>query len=357
MKQAETGSRNGVPLGVCTRYGMSGASSRLRYFCYREAFRAAGFEPRFHPFFPDAYLRRLYAGKGKSRALALAALARRLALAPFLPERLLVEYELFPELPYRFEEHFLRGRRYVLNFDDDVWRKYAGRGGALEEKFDRLVSGAAGVVCANELLLERVRKLNPETVWIPTAVDLSAYPAGAEKFPRFTVAWIGTPVTYRYLELHAEALRSMAAAVDFELLVIAKKSLETRALPGVPMRFEEWSEAGEGALLARCHAGIMPLPADDPFAAGKSAYKLIQYLAAGLPAIASPVGENRRVLRPGETGFFASSPEEWTDALRQLREDALRERMAAAARRLAFDYSTEKHGPVYAEFLKRTLPE
>ncbi|MPN27052.1 hypothetical protein SDC9_174479 [bioreactor metagenome] len=121
------------------------------------------------------------------------------------------------------------------------------------------------------------------------------------------------------------------------------------------MRFEEWSADGEGGLLARCHAGIMPLPADDPFAAGKSAYKLIQYLAAGLPSIASPVGENRRVLRPGETGYFASSPEEWADALRLLRDDASRERMAAAARRLAFDYSTEKYGPVYAEFLKRTL--
>jgi len=345
---------NPLPLGVCTRYGLAGASSRLRYYQYRDAFEQDGFAPRFHPFFPDCYLERLYAGKGKSRFLAAAALFRRGSLIPFLPERLLIEYELLPELPACMESHLLRKKRYVLNFDDDVWIKYRGRT-ALEGKYDRLAAGAAGVICANDLLLERVEKLNPNTIKIPTTIDLDAYPDGGEKFSRFTVAWIGTPVTYRYLELHAETLRHMAQNVDFELLVIAKKSLESRAVPGVPMRFEEWSEENEADLLSRCHVGIMPLPANNAFAAGKSAFKLIQYLAAGLPAIASPVGENLRVLRPEQTGFFASTPEEWTEALLQLREDPVRNRMSAEARRLAFDFSTRKYGPVYADFLKRTL--
>lgn len=121
------------------------------------------------------------------------------------------------------------------------------------------------------------------------------------------------------------------------------------------MRFEEWSPENEAALLSRCHAGIMPLPADDAFAAGKSAFKLIQYLAAGLPAIASPVGENRRVLRAGETGFFASAPGEWAEALRLLADDAVRIRLSANARVLARDYSIQKYGPIYAEFLREAL--
>lgn len=346
---------NGIPLGVCTRYDRLGASSRLRYFNYRDAFEAAGFAPRFHPFFSDAYLRRFYAGKGKSRIRGASALLRRFAEGPFLPQRLLIEYELLPELPFRIEERFLRGKRFVLNFDDDVWLKYEGRTN-LEDKYDRLVASASGVICANDLLLERVSKRNPEAVKIPTAIDLDAFPPSPEKFPRFTVAWIGTPVTYGYLELHADALREMARTVDFELLVIAKKNLQTRALPGVSMRFEEWSAEKEAALLTRCHAGIMPLSADDAFAAGKSAFKLIQYLAAGLPAIASPVGENRAVLRSGETGFFASAPGEWAEALRQLADDeSLREQLSANARRRAFDYSVQKYGPVYTNFLKRVL--
>ena len=343
-----------VPLGVYTRYDRLGASSRLRYYGYRAAFEAAGFAPEFHPFFSDAYLTRLYAGRGKSRLLAAAALVRRFAASTRLPEKLLIEYELLPELPYGIEARFLRGRRYVLNFDDDVWIKYEGRG-RLADKYDRLVAGACGVVCANDLLLEKVLKLNPDAVKIPTAVDLDAFPLQAEKFPRFTVAWIGTPVTYSDLERHAEALRAMSRAAEFELLVIAKKSLGPRAVPGVRMRFEEWSPENEAALLSRCHAGIMPLPADDAFAAGKSAFKLIQYLAAGLPAIASPVGENRRVLRAGETGFFASAPGEWAEALRLLADDAVRIRLSANARSLARDYSIQKYGPIYAEFLREAL--
>ncbi|MBS1369408.1 MAG: glycosyltransferase family 4 protein [Lentisphaeria bacterium] len=341
-------------LGVYTRYGRLGASSRLRYFSYCDAFESAGFAPRFNAFFSDAYLERLYAGRGKSRLLAAGALLRRLAAAARLPERLLIEYELLPELSYGVESRFLRGRRYVLNFDDDVWLKYEGRG-SLAEKYDLLIAGASGVVCANDLLVEKALKRNPNVIKIPTAVDLNGFPAQVQKFPRFTVAWIGTPVTYRYLELHAEALKSMSLAVDFELLVIAKAALEEQAIPGVRMRFVDWSAEEEGELLARCHAGIMPLPAGDAFAAGKSAFKLIQYLAAGLPAIASPVGENRRVLRPGETGFFAETPEEWTDALIRLKDDGMRGRFSANARRLAFDYSIQKYGPVYAEFLQSAL--
>ena len=144
-----------VPLGVYTRYDRLGASSRLRYYGYRAAFEAAGFAPEFHPFFSDAYLTRLYAGRGKSRLLAAAALVRRFAASTRLPEKLLIEYELLPELPYGIEARFLRGRRYVLNFDDDVWIKYEGRG-RLADKYDRLVAGACGVVCANDLLLEKV---------------------------------------------------------------------------------------------------------------------------------------------------------------------------------------------------------
>ena len=71
-----------VPLGVYTRYDRLGASSRLRYYGYRAAFEAAGFAPEFHPFFSDAYLTRLYAGRGKSRLLAAAALVRRKGFGP-----------------------------------------------------------------------------------------------------------------------------------------------------------------------------------------------------------------------------------------------------------------------------------
>lgn len=342
-------------LGICTRYTPQGASSRLRYFLYASALKAAGFETEFHPFFGERYLRNLYSGAGKSRLLAGAALAKRLTLAPQLPERLLVEYELLPELPYSVEALLLGHRRYVLNFDDNVWEKYAARP-RLADKFDALCRHAAGVIAANDFLLERIRPLNADTIKIPTVVDLDEYTPAAEKFPRFTVVWIGTPVTYAFLEQHAESLRAMAMAVEFELLVVAGRQLETRTIPGVPMRFVDWSAETEAELLARSHLGIMPLPEEDPFARGKSAFKLIQYRAAGIPAIASPVGENRTMIVPGETGFLARTPEEWVSALRTLRDDdATRLRMGRRARELAAECSLQKYAPVLTGFLNERL--
>ena len=107
----------------------------------------------------------------------------------------------------------------------------------------------------------------------------------------------------------------------------------------------------------RFFAGIMPLPPGDNFAAGKSAFKLLQYMAAGIPSVASPVGENRVVVRDGETGFPAASPEEWRTALRRLVADpARREAMAVAAREEAAKYSVRRYAPVIAEFFERVFP-
>ena len=338
-----------LPLAVCTRYDELGASSRLRYYAYRDALEEGGFAVRMLPFFGRAYLERLYGGGGKSRWLAAAALLRRLAALPGLPERLLIEYELLPSLPAGVEQAVLRHHRYVLNFDDNVWEKYAGT--RLEGKYDRLIAGAAGVIVANDFLAEKVVPLNANCVKIPTVVELAQYRKPVPKRQRFTLVWAGTPVTYRYLELFAETLRAMAAAVDFELLVLARKELEPRRIPGVPMVFEDWSAEREAAVIASAHAGIMPLT-DDAFSWGKSAYKIIQYLAAGLPVIASPVGENVRVVT-SECGFLARTPEEWCAALNVLADSGAREALAQGAAARAEMFSLEKYRPILVDFLRR----
>jgi glycosyltransferase involved in cell wall biosynthesis len=114
----------------------------------------------------------------------------------------------------------------------------------------------------------------------------------------------------------------------------------------------DWSRENEARLLSECDFGIMPL-LDDDFSRGKSAYKLIQYAATGLPAIASPVGENKFFITPGVNGFTASTAEEWLDAVRQLKNLSTRQKMASAMQNKAFDYSLQKYAPVMTEFLLR----
>ena len=99
--------------------------------------------------------------------------------------------------------------------------------------------------------------------------------------------------------------------------------------------------------------GIMPVP-DEIWALGKSGYKLIQYMACGLPVVASPIGVNRQIVRHGETGFQAATPEEWSISLRRLLDEPdLRARMGSAGRRLAeVEYSLKVHAPRLIELFK-----
>ena len=338
--------------GFYPRYSRNGASSRHRFYDMADLWTAAaGCEVRCRPFFSERHLEKLYAGKGKSLAGLAAGWLRRLAELPSMPDTAVIEYELLPFFPAWFERRALRRRRYYLNFDDDVALKYR-RIPWLARKYDRLAAHASGVICANRMLLDRFRAINPNVLLLPTAIDLAPFRSvpSPQKFDRFTVVWIGSPSTFGYLLNAADKLREMAQKNDFELLVIAKASLPP--VPGVRCRMADWSEPAEAELLRRSHVGIMPLPEGDAFAAGKSAFKLIQYAAAGLPAIASDIGENRHVLRNGETGFLAGTCGEWADALAKLAQDSARYRkMAAAALAESEKYSLEAAFEKFRSFI------
>ena len=113
----------------------------------------------------------------------------------------------------------------------------------------------------------------------------------------------------------------------------------------------EWSEESEAALLSRAHTGIMPLP-EESFAKGKSAYKLIQYGGAAIPALASAVGENCNIVEHGVNGFLCRNEAEWIQNFSQLYNDALlRERMGKAGFRKAREWSLEVNAPRLIDFI------
>ncbi len=343
-----------MKLTMFTRYNTLGASSRYRYYMYAARMRDAGEQVDVFNFFDEQYLRCLYKGKRAGIFNILKSYWRRLKAVLRTDNNLLIEYELFPFLPYLVERIFLKQHKYILNFDDNVWEKYAGKI-FLSGKYDGLVRNASGIIVANDFLYEKVSKLNENIIKIPTVVDLDLYRIETSKFDKFTLAWIGTPVTYMYLEKHAEILRMLAEKYDFELLVIARKSLGKRRIEGVNMRFENWSQEGEIELLLRSHVGIMPLT-DDEFSKGKSAFKLIQYSASGLPVIASPIGENVNIVADGETGFLADSPDEWMEALGKLIDDKnLYSKMVKNTRKASENYSIQKYFPIFQDFIQNAI--
>ena len=269
-------------------------------------------------------------------------------------KNLIIENELFPFLPYWFEKLFLKNKQYILNFDDNVWDNYNNKFW-LKNKYDKLVKRADGIIVANDFLLEKVKPLNTNLIKIPTTIDLEDYAETIEKNEVFTLVWIGTPVTYRYIESHAEIFRELATKIEYELCIIASEALRSRALDGVNMKFVEWSPESEVYYLKQAHVGVMPLD-NDTFSQGKSAFKLIQYLAAGIPLVGSPIGENNRVIREGKNGYLVSKEEQWIDKIELLyRDNTLREQLAGNSQKDAYNYSIQKYFPLYKNFIDTTF--
>ena len=344
-----------IVLSIWCRYGQLGASSRLRFRQFLPEMEKSGLKVEMHNFFDDEYLKRLYSGKGKSKTAYLAALWRRIkelfALPPAVP--LLIEYELFPFMPYWVEKLFIGKRRYILNFDDAVDLRYR-KIPILRNKYPRLIANAAGVIVANDELLERFVRYNKNVFKLPTVPP----PADGEDCPAkgdlLRIGWIGTPVTYRFLQNHLAVLQAMYALSPFELLVIAREDLPP--LPGIPAQYLNWSQETEHKLLQSCHIGIMPLD-DSDFARGKSAFKLIQYLRAGIPAIASAIGENNKVIRQGKTGFCAANQEEWCAAWQNLASEPNRAQMADDIAAEAEKYSFYTNAETLIGIINQNLME
>jgi glycosyltransferase involved in cell wall biosynthesis len=232
-------------------------------------------------------------------------------------------------------------RRLIFDFDDAVFLRdsYAPRGlhdPVRLRRFAASVRACDAVVAGNTFLHAQAARWAGGAVHvIPTCVDRRAYPVAAHDRPagKAQLVWVGSSSTLRGLEevapLFEEVGRRLAG---LQLKLVCDRFLHWRHLPVVPC---PWSEQAEAAAVASADVGIAWMP-DDLWSRGKCGLKVLQYMAAGLPVVANPVGVHKDLVRHGETGFLAHGPGQWVEALGRLAHDpGLRRRMGQAGRRLA----------------------
>lgn len=165
-----------------------------------------------------------------------------------------------------------------------------------------------------------------------------------EKFrnrEKIVIGWVGSPFTTRHLTTIQPALKSVCEKFGARLLLYGSQS--DFKLEGIKIDYVPWSYDEEPDVLSTMDIGIMPLDFDIIYAKGKGGYKLFQYMAASLPVIASPIGINSEIVIQNQTGFLASTNEEWEKFLTFLIEHPEeRERMGKNGRKLAEEkYSRE----------------
>lgn len=346
---------------MLTRYERSGASSRLRLIQYAKSFDSLGLTSSLEPFFDESYLHRLYSGHS-TIGPALAGYTRRTGqlIRAGRADLIWLEKEALPWLPWAIERALLpRAVPLVVDYDDAVFHRYDLHRSPfirrlLGRKLDKLMASASLVTGGNRYLTDRAKAAGAQRVEIvPTVVDLNAYTRRPELFSPSapSIGWIGTPSTWtEYMEPMMPLLIQAANVAGGRIAAVGagRAAAAHHLLDNLP-----WTEESEVTRIHAMEIGIMPLT-DTPWARGKCGYKLIQYMACGIPVIASPVGVNAEIVEHGVNGFLASSDAEWAEALQTLLRDAnLRARMGEAGRRkVERDYSLQVWGPRVAQMLR-----
>ena len=349
---------------MLSRYGRLGASSRVRFYQYLPWLEAAGISITAAPLFSDAYVRGLQQNtKNIFEAMRAYASRVRALLGSRKFDLLWIEKEALPWLPAWLEKMLLSGAvPYVLDYDDAVFHYYDQHRNAavralLAGKHPALVRRSALVVAGNAYLAEFAKAAGARQVeLLPTVIDLERYPLATIHSAKMDgppcVGWIGQRATAAFLTPYASLFERLSAEgrARFAAIGIDAQSL------GLPMKSIAWTEQTEVASIADLSIGIMPL-LDAPFERGKCGYKLIQYMACGLPVVASPVGVNCHIVKHGVNGFLADTPEEWEQALRTLVADSgLRQRMGRAGRlKVEQQYCVQVTGPRLAVLLKNAV--
>src|SRR5690554_4045900 len=175
---------------------------------------------------------------------------------------------------------------------------------------------AACVVAGNDYLALRARQAGARRIErIPTVVDRERYQsAKPDQTKKPVIGWIGSPSTQRYVVDIRDALKKVCDESGARLLLIGATESVREQSPGIPVDVVQWTEESEAALVAQMDVGIMPLE-DGPWEKGKCGYKLIQYMACGVPVVASPVGVNVEIVNENCCGQLAESVDEWAEAL------------------------------------------
>lgn len=247
--------------------------------------------------------------------------------APYY-HQIFIHRETAPLGPPFFEWYLAKvlKKKIIYDFDDAIWIPNTSAENRLITFFksnskirsicrwSSVISAGNDYLCkfASENSLARIVKM-------PTVVntDCRYLPSFGQSRGLVTIGWTGSHSTLKYLNMIIPVLRQLKETIDFNFLVIADKK---PLLQLDDWQFIPWNAMTEIEDLQKIDIGLMPLEADE-WAEGKCGFKLIQYLALGIPAVASPIGVNKQIIEEGVNGFLCKQDQQWHAAVKLLIAD------------------------------------
>lgn len=344
-----------------------GPSQRFRFEHYLPFLKKEGINYSYNTFINrDDY--RFFHAKGayfKKASIVLKGFLNRLLLLFNLKDFdfVYIHREAAPVGPPVFEWFIAKilGKRIIYDFDDSIWVYQASEANPFAAKIKctwkvaKICSWSWKVSVGNQFLANYAKQYNSNVVIVPTVVN-TENKHNMTKDQNLdiikTIGWTGTFTNFVNFKLMLPALRKLKKEENFKILIIADRD---PMIFDLQYEFLKWNIDTEIEDLIRMNVGLMPL-LNEEVQLGKCAFKAIQYMALGIPAVVSPVGSNCEVVNNGVDGFWANSDDNWYVSLKRLLSDnALRESFGENARKkINENYSVKSSLPIFISLFKNT---
>ncbi len=353
-------------LFVCLHRPDRSPSQRFRFEQYINHLNEQGFETKFSFLLNPKDDKKFYTpGNYFNKFIILVkGFAKRVNESFFAkkPDIVFVQRESFMLGTSFFEKRFSKRSKLIFDFDDSIWMQNVSAAnkklGFLKnaDKTKDIIKTAHLIIAGNQYLANYALQFNSNVIIIPTTIDTLQYTVKPETVKdKVTIGWSGSFTTIQHFEFALEALKELKRRyenkIDFLVIGDANYRNEELGIKGIG-----WNAATELADLHGMDIGIMPLP-DDEWAKGKCGLKGLQYMAAGIPTIMSPVGVNSEIIKDGENGFLAGTTEEWVEKLSILIDSAeLRNKFAINGRKeVENKYSIDANKEKYTAAMQLVL--
>ncbi|RNC88171.1 MAG: glycosyltransferase family 1 protein [Winogradskyella sp.] len=309
------------------KYSKNGASSRYRTYQYIDYYKEI-YDCVVEPFFEENYKPASYLNQKTSRIYLIKRYIKRLSLlfSARKYDLIFVEKEFLPYTPYFKLMFKLFKIKYVVDYDDAIFHSYDDNKNKITRLFFKnkirdVVRNAQWVVTGSPYLTSYAQQFNKNVIEIPTSIDFRKYEAkqsqNKNKNDVPIIGWIGSKTTcWNLLPLVPVFKNLQQKGFKFKLHLIGFDESLIHLFDDVSIKIIPWNESTEVDEIRRFDVGLMPLE-NSKFNLGKCAFKLIQYMACGVPTISTPFESNKKVDQ-NIGNLFAEKNEEWEAAIKQV---------------------------------------
>jgi glycosyltransferase involved in cell wall biosynthesis len=260
----------------------------------------------------EALLRRIAVSLSANRYQLVFLEREAAAIGPAMIERMIV----WQQIPL------------VYDFDEPIWMRYRSPLNSwltllkCQAKTATICRLSDRVIVGNYRLAQYASRYSRKVDIVPSTIDLQKYssPVTRRHYKTITLGWTGSHSTLPIFEELIPMLRRLLHRRTFRLVLIA--NVDSYSIPNfeVDVVFRRWNASTEAEDLADIDIGLAPFP-DCGWKTMACNVKVLQYMAAAIPVVASKVGIVPEYIQDGVSGFLATNENEWLDRIARLIDD------------------------------------